>query len=92
MRTIYKYPIPLDSLDSFSLDMARGARILDVQNQGPFPMLWAEIHTEDPTEKRYFRVYGTGHELPIEPLLYIATFQSLTSMGWLVWHIYEVFQ
>lgn len=93
MRIIYKYPIPLESFWEFTLELPAGAKILAIQNQNAFPMMWVEVRTEKPLEPRHFRIFGTGVDMPDDSthiLLYVGTFQSLTSIGNLVWHVYEV--
>jgi hypothetical protein len=97
VKTIYKYPFRISN--GFALDLPEGAKILTVQVQDSIPCLWAEVEVHDPgksigqfsqepyqIERRSFRIFGTGHQIP--PLLnleYIGTVQ----INGLVWHIYE---
>jgi hypothetical protein len=92
MRTIYKYL--LEPADIQTLELPRFAKLLCVQIQDGFPYLWAEVDTDQPTEHRYFRTYGTGHphvpedkDLPEEYApKYLGTYQLRSK---LVFHVYE---
>jgi len=84
---IFKYGVPLTH--SFTLDMPESASILDVQVQAGRPVIWALVDPDAPTQRREFRIYGTGH--PIDDTInsaYIGTFQSLSDA--LVFHLFEV--
>jgi hypothetical protein len=95
MKTVWKYPIPIE--DHFTLEMPLAAKVLTVQLQDDpsglsslAPYLWALVDPAnvDAMRTRRFRLAGTGH--PIEDtdgLKYIATFQMLS--GRLVWHVFE---
>jgi hypothetical protein len=65
----------------------RCARILSVQEQGGNLQLWALIDEGLPLQKRVFRVFGTGQDIPSEPLRYIGTVQM--DDGALVAHVFE---
>lgn len=85
MRTIYKYKL---EPNFGTLQMPKGAQVLTVQIQHGTPCLWAKVDPTQPTERRTFNVYGTGHEMPDDPcLVYVATFQ--VDGGALVWHVFE---
>lgn len=88
MKTIYKYPLPIE--DVVSIDMPVGAEVLTVQMQRGEPQLWAlvPIDTWAPKERRLFRVAGTGHPIGSKVRRYIGTFQLLN--GDLVFHVFEV--
>jgi len=88
MQSVYKYPILLD--DYFSLDLPKGAKILDVQAQKGEPQLWALVKPDEEKEKRNFRLAGTGHPIKESPetLIYIGTFQTLN--GGFVGHVFEI--
>ena len=83
-RTIYKYPI---TVGGSSISMPGGAEILSVQIQGAAPQLWALVRPGEPEEVRRFRVYGTGHDIPVGDVKYIGTFQM--KGGALVFHLFE---
>lgn len=63
------------------------SRVLCAQLQGDRICLWFYCNPDEPTEKRYFRIVGTGHHLPVEhgELSYIGTVQDKE----LVWHVFE---
>ena len=88
MKTIHKYPVPLD--DNFVINMPEGAEILTVQLQFKRLQMWA-IVDDNPDlalEPRNFRLLGTGHELkPQGSYIYISTIQMHD--GTLVFHVFE---
>lgn len=84
--TIYKYTVPIT--DEVVMSLPIGAQILTVQVQHGEPQLWAIVDPSRGTERRAFRIFGTGHPVDCaESLRYIATFQ--TASGRLVWHMFE---
>ena len=85
MKTIWKFPVEIT--DYQTIEMPANAQILAVQMQGSTPQLWAIVHPEAQVEKRYFRVYGTGHRVD-QVGNFIGTFQM--HGGSLVWHMFEV--
>ena len=93
MKTIWKYPFTVD--DRFSIDMPKGARVLHAQSQNLRMHIWALVDTGAEIEKRWFRVYGTGHEIvqKIEwiddeaEVRHIATFPMAGAQ--LIWHLFE---
>ena len=86
MRTIYKYPVPLDY---GAVDMPRGAEILSVHTQRGLPQMWAIVDPEAPLESRRFHLFGTGHEMPPAAELgrFVGTF--LFHDDSLVFHLFE---
>ena len=88
MLTVFKYPVKLE--DRFALDIPRGGEILTVDMQAEKPQLWALVNPEAYTEKRYFRVAGTGHPIKFnkEDLKFISTFQMMK--GALIFHVFEL--
>ncbi len=85
MKTIYKYPLKIDTAQRVS--MPEGAELLDVQCQaGVGPCLWALVDTDKPHVARKILIHGTGH--PAENIgKHIATFQM--HGGGLVFHAFE---
>lgn len=83
MKTIYKYALPLHTVNELLLPA--GAKIL---HAGLDPYLkaciWAEVETTAPIEKRKVYVFGTGQELDVKDLQHLCTFQ----MDVFVWHVY----
>ena len=70
------------------IDMPKGARLLDVQEQHGQPQLWALVNPEEKElEARSFRAYGTGHPIKGAPGQYVGTFQL--DHGGLVFHVFE---
>lgn len=86
MRRVYKYTIPVR--DVFHLDLPIGAEILTVQVQRNEPQIWALVNPDCQTERRYFRLAGTGHAIGDRMLLkYIGTFQL--HGGDFIGHLFE---
>ena len=88
MRSVHKYPIPLN--DYFSMSMPKGAVILDVKDQRGAPQMWALVDTDPELvkEERHFRLVGTGHLIEDGNLVHIASF--LMHDGALVFHVFEL--
>ena len=87
MKTIWKYPLHL--CDSQSIAMHAGAQVLTVQPQGSERQLqvWALVDPEADKVERFFRIYGTGHEMSDDPGHYVGTFQIHD--GALVFHVFD---
>ena len=85
MTTIYKYTLP--NVGRNVLDLPDGAKVLTVQMQGHAACLWAQVEPHKPTGRRFFDVYGTGHDMPADPGDYVATIQM--ESGALVWHVFD---
>lgn len=78
MRTIHKYPVPMQ--DEFAVKMPAGAEVLTVQAQHNDPCVWALVDTRRPYQERLFALCGTGYPAPEDtgwhpPWLYVGTFQ-----------------
>lgn len=88
MRTVWKFPI--DPSDVIEVDMPEGAHVLTVQTQGDQVCMWALVNPDRPTERRFFRMAGTGHPIDEElgALIWIGTFQL--HGGRLVFHLFEL--
>jgi hypothetical protein len=86
MRTIWKYNIEPET----RIEVPRQAKILSIQTQRGNPVMWMEVDTNEPKEKRLFLAFGTGHKLPddMKHLHYVGSFQVENEM--LVYHVYEV--
>jgi len=85
MKAIWKFGLS----ENCTVEMPQGARILTVREQGNDVALWAEVDPKAPRERRQFRLYGTGFELPSNKLLnYLGT--AMIMGGSLVLHAYEV--
>lgn len=86
IRTIWKYPIPMQ--DQFTIRLPKGAIVRHINTQYDEPQMWVEV-TEDTTyfEDRNFYQIGTGHRLDMTRLDHIGTY--LMHDGGLVFHVYE---
>lgn len=82
--TIWKYELPLSSLNN--LEIPSGAKILTVQVQNNKPCIWVQVDENNTKETRTFRIYGTGHTMLDEKTTYIGTWQD----GIYVFHLFEV--
>lgn len=83
-KSIWKFLLDPENL---SVSMPTGARVLTAREQMEDIFVWAEVDTDAPQETRRFYVYGTGHDMPDDPVTYIGT--AMLSGGRLVFHIYE---
>ena len=88
MNTVYKFELPTD--DYFSVDIPEDAKVLTVQTQHQKPCMWVLLDPNKPTNKRTFRLAGTGHPITedSEILLYIGTFQLFN--GSFIGHLFEI--
>ena len=88
MKTIFKYPVPME--DEFEIMLPRGTEILSVQVQRGKPYFWALVdQDEKKSAYRKFRLAGTGH--PIDwnnDYRFIGTFQL--DGGNLIFHLFEI--
>lgn len=84
-KTIWKFP--LEITDEQSIDMPRGAQLLNVAIQGAHCCLWAMVDPSKIREGRKVNIYGTGHALPDDPGRYIGTF--MISGDVLVFHAFD---
>lgn len=86
MQAVWKYSTPV--LDEFFIWMPKGAKPLHVHEQNDALCIWALVDpNEKATERRTFRVYGTGQMIK-ESLPYLGTFHMHD--GRLVFHVFEV--
>jgi len=87
MTTIHKYTLDPNKL---AVEMPIGANVLTVQNQNENVCIWALVDTKKETETRYFEIFGTGHNIPVDMGIerkYINTFQL--QGGTIVFHLFE---
>ena len=85
MKTIWKFPIEI--IDVTTLAMPVGAQILCVQAQHNIIQLWALCDASAQKERRKFRVFCTGHQVPTDLGHYIGTVQI--NGGTFVFHVFE---
>lgn len=88
MNAIWKFSID-QIADEVELTMPLGAKICTVASVQDTLCIWAYVNTEAEKERRIFRIFGTGHPIPVdkEVLTYVGT--VITLNGVLVWHIFE---
>lgn len=87
-KAIWKYV--LDTTDHQAVEMPVGAEILTVQTQYNKPCMWALVDPSAEEEKRYFEIFGTGHDVNYDMGVnrkYIGTYQL--DKGTLVFHVFE---
>lgn len=84
VKTIWKYPIGTET----EIEMPEFAQVLSVQVQNGEPFIWVLVNPDLARTMRRFVTYGTGHQLPSNPGMYLGTFQ-LSQLG-LVFHLFEV--
>lgn len=65
MKTIYKYPLPVQ--EKYAIELPKGAKIIRVEDVDGLFFLWAIVDTEVEKELRYLEFYKTGQ--PIETSL-----------------------
>lgn len=86
MRTIWKYAVL--TLDDQTIEIPEGARLLHVDDQSGWIMLWALVDPDARRVSRQIRVVGTGHPIPDDlVLVYVGSLQQAN--GNLVWHIFD---
>ena len=86
--TIWKYGIKVG--DNVCIRMPKDAELLPVQVQKGQVCIWAIVNSENEYEDRYFHIYGTGHDIPVDILrsgIFLGTFQLHD--GDLVFHMFE---
>jgi hypothetical protein len=90
IKKVFKYEIHQPQ-DEITLPMPKGAEILTVQEQKGTVCVWALVNPENETERRLFRMAGTGHPIHYDMGInykYINTFQLFE--GDLVFHLFEI--
>lgn len=85
-RTVWKYPL-IPGVQG--IEMPEGASILTAQMQANEPQLWALVDPARTKRTRRIAVVGTGHDAPDRDAPYVATFQTESVMGPLVWHVFD---
>jgi hypothetical protein len=86
-RRVYKYELPVD--DHVIVDMPVGAKVFSVHEQYGNVCVWALIDPcENRTQKRSFRIAGTGHPIEYDDRLVFIGSVFMHS-GSLVFHVFE---
>jgi hypothetical protein len=88
VQKVFKYDIPVND-EWIELELPDGAEIVHVASQyGTVNeiQMWVLLDPDLAQTPRYFRVFGTGHEIPPE-----AKFRGtcIVAEGHLVWHLME---
>jgi len=83
MKKIFKYTLTPDCC----LQVPEGATPLFVGNQKEEAQIWFLVDPSNKKEIRRLHIYGTGHEMPDNPGIYLGSF--LMSGGSLVFHVFE---
>lgn len=84
MRMVYKYFLEVEDEEQV-LTLQSSRPVVSVAGQDGKVCLWIEIDTELKETKHIFRVFGTGHKIPLG-WDYIGTAQVFP----FVWHVYEL--
>lgn len=80
MKTIYKYKIDNEVEIDEPIE-----KVLDIQIQNGFIVLWAIVSDRQPKSKILFKIFGTGWEVDDFPGIYLKTVQDYEGY---VWHIF----
>ena len=86
MTRVYKYEMPI--VDDVEMHLPEGAEILTIGPQNGSLYIWARVDPDAPTEKRIFRIAGTGHRIVQKELSYLGT--AFMYDATLVLHVFEV--
>lgn len=86
-KVIWKFPI------NENVRMPLGADIIKVGEQRGEPLLWAciserTVGEEQPLESRSFKIYGTGHKIPMRAK-WVGSFTMRNNNVYLEWHVFE---
>ena len=83
-RTIWKYELQFDGRTQ-ELEIPNVGRIVHVGTISNVLCLWVIVNPESLKIKRRFKVYGTGHIMPIK-----GQYTGTAVMPPFVWHVFEV--
>lgn len=83
-RAVYRYEVPVDD-QWHTLDLS-GAVLHVAARQADVVEVWA-LNSGGPKVGREFRVFGTGHPLPLAARQHVGT--AFAADGALVWHLWE---
>ncbi len=86
MTQMWKYEVPIDGeWHELSMPCVADVRHVD-QQQSRSVCFWAEVNPTAQRVPRFFCVFGTGHDVPVNAQ-YCGTVQSRSAP--LVWHVFE---
>lgn len=84
--TVYRYGIPVDDR---AHELELSGAILHVDCRDPKVVEIWTLETGGPRTSRWFKVFGTGHDLPdLTDVTHCGT--ALAPGGALVWHLFEM--
>lgn len=87
MLTVFKYSV-MTLEDRVFVHMPKGAEILHLGTEQGALNMWARVDTEQPRERRCFRIAGTGHPMEADVGKHLGTFFLAGSA--LVFHVFEI--
>jgi len=87
MKTIHKISLLIEDVRTY--DLPEGAVILSVAEQHKQLMMWYMFDHQSASRvtPRQIRIYGTGHQIDQENLVFIGT--ALMFNGSIVYHVFE---
>ena len=85
-RRIWKFELSIE--DKQYIEMPKDPEILSAQFQDGNLCVWAMVEPQNAPRRIQFRVYGTGHPLPDDFGVYVATVQQPGLS--LVWHLFVI--
>ena len=85
MKTVYKYPFPIQEVFSVLIPIQSKILKIDLDPTGA-PCIWAEVDTDVPVASYDFAIVGTGREIPEVNYGHVWSFIQ----GPFVWHIYRL--
>jgi hypothetical protein len=90
MKTIYKYPIPIENLiqDTFVLKLPDEAKVLHIDTIENIGYIWCLVDLDNKKKDRLFRVYETEFTIIKHAGEHVGTY--LQNNGSLVWHIFDL--
>ncbi len=83
MKTVYKYPLTLES--RLVISLPEDHQIVHVEAQCDEPMVWVLLDSDAPKRPFQYALVGTGHPVPDE-YVHVRSFQQFDGM--LVWHLF----
>lgn len=82
-RIIYKYSVN----NTHPIELSVDSKFLFFAVQDNVHTAWFQVGIHPTLTKRFFKVFGTGEELP-----HGATHLGTTIEGQYVWHLYEMYE
>lgn len=89
MNVIYKYSLPIQD-GVITVKLPKNSHICDMNNQGDELFIWVAQSEGAELEDRYFRIFGTGHQ--IDNMDKMRFYKTQHMPNGLVWHLFELNQ